>query len=111
MERPAVVCRRLLDALDAADGRSRRRKRDQRPDAIGLGIKRALLEAVVTEDPAASEFEAWLLARIQSAGHAAGPVHAMARSVYDEWRLAGAEEDFHEWLAQGAPSEDRMESA
>ena len=38
---PADVCRALPAALEAADGR--RRKRDQTPDAFGLSVKRELL--------------------------------------------------------------------
>src|SRR5438132_12968000 len=48
-ERPAVVCRELLAALDASEGRRRRRKRDTTPDAIGLTIKRDLLERAVEQ--------------------------------------------------------------
>src|SRR5688500_4913591 len=49
--RPAQVCRGLLAALDASDGRRRARKRDQTPDAIGLAAKRELLERAVRDDP------------------------------------------------------------
>ena len=38
--RPAEVCSQLLRALDASEGRRRRRKRDTTPDAIGLELKR-----------------------------------------------------------------------
>ena len=43
--RPAEVCKALLAALDAADGRRRKRKRDQTPDGIGLAIKRVCSRA------------------------------------------------------------------
>lgn len=33
---PARVCTALLATLDASEGRSRARKRDQTPDSIGL---------------------------------------------------------------------------
>ncbi len=55
--RPADVCRALLAALEAAEGRRRKRKRDQTPDAIGLGVKRELLQLVVEHDPPADAFE------------------------------------------------------
>ena len=42
--RPAEVCKALLAALDASEGQRKRRKRDQTPDAIGLAVKRGLLE-------------------------------------------------------------------
>ena len=61
--RPAQVCATLLAALDVSDGRSRSRKRDQTPDRVGLGIKRALLERAVRDDPAPAAFEGWLLER------------------------------------------------
>jgi hypothetical protein len=106
--RPADVCRSLLAALEAADGRRRSRKRDQTPDAIGLALKREVLERVVQDDPEADEFEAWLLAYVQKmqTQHPAGAVSAMARAVLEEWRLAHSMGDFKAWLDRGAPSAD-----
>lgn len=103
--RPADVCRALLAALDAADGRRKSRKRDQTPDAIGLALKRQILERVVEENPDAQRFEAWLLDYSQSSP-SSGAVAAMARAVLDEWRLAHAMGDFKAWLDRGAPSDD-----
>ena len=103
--RPADVCRALLAALDAADGRRKRRKRDQTPDAIGLALKREILEHVVEENPDPEMFESWLLNYSQSR-HSSGAVAAMARSVLEEWRLAHSMEEFRVWLEQGAPSDD-----
>ena len=123
--RPADLCRGLLAALEASDGRRRRRHRDTAPDAIGFRIKRELLEAAVQDDPDPDAFEAWLLGRCLAAdaavrgdnGHGAasggavapsmGAVRAIARDVLTEWRLAEAAPDFARWLASGAPSEDR----
>ena len=45
--RPADVCRALLAALDASEGRRQKRKRDQTPDAFGLAVKRDLLRRAV----------------------------------------------------------------
>jgi hypothetical protein len=106
--RPAEVCRALLAALEAAEGRRRRRKRDQTPDAFGLAIKRALLERVVRDDPAPEAFEAWLLhyPRTCATAELTGPASAMARAVFDDWRLANASDEFRRWLEQGAPSDD-----
>jgi hypothetical protein len=110
--RPADVCRGLLDALDATEGRRRRRKRDTTPDAIGIGIKRALLAAAVRDDPAPEAFEAWLLERSLEAhyGASVGAVRAMAREVLQEWRLARLAPSFQQWLEAGAPSEDAERS-
>jgi len=105
--RPAELCAELLQALEASEGRRRRRVRDTTPDAIGLGIKRALLEEIVTSNPEPDAFDIWLAARCLEAGVADGPIRAMAMSIWDEWQLAAATEDFRQWLARGAPSDDR----
>ena len=119
--RPAELCGRLLAALDASEGRRRQRRRNTEPDAIGMAIKRRLLEDAVAEDPEAAAFETWLLERTVAAGAlgggmeagalfaASGPVRAMALEVLAEWRLAQVPGAFREWLNQGAPSTDRME--
>jgi hypothetical protein len=104
--RPAQVCRELLNALEASEGRRKRRKRDTTPDAIGLEVKRDLLVRAVAADPDAAEFEAWLLEQCAAAGPAEGGVRAMALSIFEEWRLAHEAESFRSWLAQGAPSDD-----
>jgi hypothetical protein len=116
--RPADVCRRLLAALDASEGRRRRRKRDTSPDSIGMAIKRRLLEEAVQADPDPALFEGWLLERCLSADDSgprhddpvlstpSGPVRAMALDVLAEWRLAQMSPAFRSWLDQGAPSDD-----
>jgi hypothetical protein len=105
--RPGQLCRELIAALEASEGRRKRRVRDTTPDAIGLQLKRELLEQVVRADPDPEDFEEWLLQRCFEAGVADGPVRAMAMSIWDEWRLAGTTDEFRQWLAQGAPSDDR----
>jgi len=106
--RPADVCRALLSALDASDGRRRMRKRDQTADAIGLALKRTLLERAVADDPEPEGFEQWLLdyPPTCTAPGEAGPAQAMARAVFEEWRLAHSLGEFRIWLEQGAPSAD-----
>lgn len=106
--RPAQVCKALLAALEAPEGQRRRRKRDQTPDAIGLAMKRTLLERVVEVDPEPKDFEAWLLKYPHSyvERELEGPASAMARAVFDEWRLAHSLGEFKDWLDRGAPSED-----
>jgi hypothetical protein len=106
--RPAEVCKALLAALDASEGRRRKRKRDQTPDAIGLAVKRDLLEHVVEEDPSPERFEEWLLhyALASAIPESSGAASAMARSVLEEWRLAHSLEEFRVWLDRGAPSDD-----
>ncbi|MGH7426914.1 MAG: hypothetical protein ACREMW_15850 [Gemmatimonadales bacterium] len=116
--RPADLCRRLLVALDASEGRRRSRKRNTSPDAIGMAIKRRLLEQTVRDDPAPDAFEGWLLERCLAVGESArrgdpeelfaasGPVRAMAVEILAEWRLGEVPGAFHDWLREGAPSDD-----
>ncbi len=108
--RPAEICGALLAALEAAEGRRRSRKRDQTPDAIGLAIKRDLLQRAVQDDPNPEAFEAWLLqCALACAPESAGAVSAMARAIFEEWRLAHSLHEFKNWLDQGAPSADADE--
>jgi hypothetical protein len=106
--RPADVCRALLAALEASEGRRRKRKRDQTPDAFGLAVKRDLLRQAVEEDPRPEAFEEWLLnyPLTCKARELVGPAFAMARAVFDDWRLAHVSDEFRLWLEQGAPSDD-----
>jgi molybdopterin-guanine dinucleotide biosynthesis protein A len=106
--RPAEICKALLAALDAADGRRRKRKRDQTPDSIGLSIKRTLLEHAVQDDPPPDAFDEWLLnyPMKHAEPESLGAVSAMARAVLEEWRLAHSLEEFRIWLERGAPSDD-----
>jgi len=120
-----------LAALDASEGRRRRRKRDTSPDAIGLAIKRRLLEEAVRADPDPAAFEGWLLEQCHAAHDsgrraergqkcgrgdlelwtASGPIRAMALDVLAEWQLAQTSRAFMSWLDQGAPSDDADTSA
>ena len=104
--RPAAVCRHLLATLDASEGRRKRRKRNTTPDAIGLTMRRHLLEGTIQDDPDPIAFESWLLQRCQAVGIAAGPMRAMALEILTEWRLATDSQPFRQWLTQGAPSDD-----
>jgi hypothetical protein len=106
--RPADVCRALLAALEASEGRRRKRKRDQTPDAFGLSVKRDLLRQAIEHDPQPEIFEEWLLnyPLTCKAPELAGPAFAMARAVFEEWRLAHSLGEFRIWLEQGAPSDD-----
>ena len=107
--RPAPFCGALLAALDASEGRRRRRKRDTTPDAIGMSLKRSLLDAAIADDPDPDTFEGWLLDRCLDGADAAsfGGLQAMARDILTEWRLTAASPAFRDWLEAGAPSEDR----
>jgi len=109
--RPAQICKELLNALEASEGRRKRRKRNTTPDAIGLELKRDLLVRAVAADPDPAGFEAWLLEQCQSEGEHDGGRRAMALSIFGEWRLAHGAESFREWLAQGARSDDASADA
>ncbi|HUE77857.1 MAG TPA: hypothetical protein VMM83_07950, partial [Longimicrobiales bacterium] len=101
--RPAELCHDLLEALEATEGRRRRRKRDTTPDFIGIGIKRELLEAAIRDDPEPETFEGWLVERCLAAGTGSGPYRAMALVILEEWKLAGVADSFRGWLRSGAP--------
>lgn len=106
--RPADFCGEVMAALEASDGRRRRRKRDTTPDAIGLGMKRRLLEEAIAADPEPEDFESWLFERCLAEGDGNGPLRAVALSLLEEWRFSADLDGFREWLAAGAPSDDAL---
>ena len=108
--RPGEFCRLALNALESSEGRSRRRKRDQTPDRLGLRIKRDLLERAAEADPPPEAFEGWLLEQVL-ATPASGPVRAMCVQILDEYRAAQTMPSLNEWLVRGAPSADADLSA
>ena len=104
---PADLCRGLLGALDASEGRRKRRVRNTNADSIGLAIQRDILEAAVHDKPSPDEFEAWLLDRCLEEGVADGAVRAMALSIWDQWQLARRSPDIEAWIVAGGKSDDR----
>lgn len=108
---PVELCRGLLGALDASEGRRKRRARNTTADSIGMALQRELLEDVVREDPAPDEFEAWLLHRCEMEGVGDGAIRAMALSVWDQWQLAQRAPDVRAWILAGAHSDDRESGA
>jgi hypothetical protein len=108
---PAELSRGLLGALDASEGRRRRRARNTTADSIGLDIQRGLLDDIVRDDPAPDEFEAWLLARCEAEGAGDGAMRAMALSVWEQWQLAQRAPDVRAWIVAGARSDDRDSGA
>jgi len=104
---PVEVCSGLLSALDASEGRRRRRSRNTTADSIGLAIQRGLLEDAVRERPSAADFERWLQERCVAQGESDGAHRAMALLIWHEWKLASQAEDVSAWLTSGARSDDR----
>ena len=104
--RPAEFCSELVATIEASEGRRRRRKRDTTPDAIGLTMKRELLAEAIAANPEPDAFEDWLFERLILAGAGNGGLRAIALSILEEWRFAAEAEDFRNWLADGAPSDD-----
>jgi hypothetical protein len=102
---PGAFCRLLLRALEAAEGQTRRRKRDQAPDRLGLTTKRELLERAVMADPTTEAFEGWLVEQIAGA-EAPGAVRAMCEQIFLEYRMARLQPELTDWLMHGAPSDD-----
>ena len=81
---------------------------NETPNGPQMAVKRALLERVVEDDPEPEAFEKWLLnySLTCNAPGLAGSASAMARAVFDEWRMAHSLGEFRVWLNRGAPSED-----
>jgi hypothetical protein len=104
---PVELCRGLLGALDASEGRRRRRARDTTADSIGMEIQRALLEGGVRDAPDAPDFERWLLERCMAEGESDGATRAMALFIWQQWQLASEADGFRDWIIRGAPSDDR----
>lgn len=104
---PVELCSGLLSALEASEGRRRRRSRNTTADSIGLAIQRGLLEGVVREGPSAGDFERWLQERCAAEGESDGAHRAMALLIWHEWKLASQVEDLSSWLTSGARSDDR----
>lgn len=105
--RPSQFCRELLATLDASEGRRRQRKRNTTPDALGLAMKRNLVQGAIAADPEPGDFEAWLFERCLAEGPSNGGWHAVALSLLEEWRLAAEVDEFRAWLDAGAPSDDK----
>jgi hypothetical protein len=104
---PAQLCGGLLEALDASEGRRKRRSRNTTADSIGLDIQRTILEAAVREAPEAEHFERWLQSRCIAEGMSDGAHRAMALSIWHEWQLSSSAGGVSTWLAEGARSDDR----
>lgn len=108
--RPSEFSRQLLQALEASEGRRKRRKRDTTPDAIGLNIKRDVLRRTIEEDPEPEDYEGWLLQQVLAAP-ASGPVRALCVEILTEYNVARLDSNFSGWLAEGAPSADAEQAA
>lgn len=102
---PAQFCAYALQTIEASEGRRKRRRRDTTPDAIGLQMKRDLLQRAVEQRPASDAFEGWLLQQVLAAP-AGGPIRAICTEIFAEYQIAGLDDEFVRWLAEGAPSAD-----
>jgi hypothetical protein len=108
--RPGQFCQFLLRTLEASEAQTRRRKRDQTPDHIGLAMRRVLLEHVISDDPDADQLERSLLERVLTSA-TPGPLRAMALLILDEYRFAATQPQLAAWLKAGAPNADADEPA
>ena len=102
---PSEFSSQYLRSMDASEGRRKRRKRDTTPDAIGMTVKRELLEAAIDAAPAPDEFESWLLSQAL-ADAASGPRLAMGAEILAEYQMACLDPGYGGWLADGAYSAD-----
>lgn len=104
--RPTDFARHALATIEASEGRRKRRKRNTTPDALGLEMKREILEGITAADPPPEDLEGHLLSLIHRSDFP-GPLRALCGEVLDEYRLALISGQFRDWLESGAPSEDR----
>jgi hypothetical protein len=73
-------------------------------------VKREMLERLVADDPTRMSSAAGCsrsVCRTRSST-APGAVQAMALEILHEWRLTRNVAAFNDWLARGAPSDDRV---
>jgi hypothetical protein len=105
-DRPAVFARLLLNALSVSSNKSRRRKRDQKADETGLALKCAVLEQLITDDPAPDHVGDWLLDQVL-ATPANGALRAVAAEILNEYQLARTDPVFAEWLSSVGPRQER----
>jgi len=66
----------------------------------------------VRENPNPEAFEKWLLHCVLpcDSPESSGAVSAMARAIFEEWKLVHSMNEFKNWLGRGAPSEDAGET-
>ncbi|MBI2756000.1 MAG: type III secretion fhipep protein [Chloroflexi bacterium] len=101
---PDEFARLLLNGIAVSEARSRRRKRDQKPDEAGLAIKRTLLEGIAAEAPDEAALGEWLLDRVL-ASPVSGATRAMAAMVLEEYQVARSDPEFRRWLGQASGDE------
>lgn len=106
--RPLDFARHAVATIEASEGRRKRRKRNTTPDAVGLEMKREILEGIAAADPAPEDLEGHLLSLILHSEFP-GPLRALCGEVLDEYRLALISGQFRDWLMSGARSDDRDE--
>jgi hypothetical protein len=72
--------------LGSDELRPRPRMRSQQPDALGLALKRRLLERLVELDPEPANLDAALAHLIDELGPPPGPIRALAIGFRDDWQ-------------------------
>ena len=100
--RPAECAGRCSPRSKRPKDAGGKRKRDQTPDAFGLAVKRELLQRAIEDDPAAGSIRrmaAQLSSHLRGAG-ARRARAAMARAVFEEWRLAHSLGEFRRGLSR-----------
>src|SRR5262245_38834181 len=84
--------------LTSGDLMPRDRLRNQTADAIGLELKRRLLQALADLDPEPAKLEETLASLIDELGPPTGPVRALAVSFREEWQALPANPEWIEHL-------------
>ena len=80
----------------------RQRLRSQTPDAVGLELKRRLLQSLADLDPEPTELDETLAHLVNEGGASAGPLRALALSFRDDWQALPASPEWIEFLQSEA---------
>jgi hypothetical protein len=93
--RPRDVALLLLNSGELLP---RQRLRSQTPDAVGLELKRRLLQSLVALDPEPAELDTALERLVLEGGTPVGPLRALALAFRDEWQALPANPQWIEYL-------------
>jgi hypothetical protein len=95
---PGEFCR-LLKLVDREPPRL---SRDLEPDLIGVTIKHQILDTLLSDPPAASEFATTLLERASMLDLPAGAARGICSDILLEWQMAQSSPHFMDWLRHEA---------
>jgi hypothetical protein len=84
--------------LNSGELLPRQRLRSQTPDALGLELKRRLLQSVAALDPEPKDLDQALERLVNEGNAPSGSLRALALSFRDEWQALPANPEWIEYL-------------